>query len=105
MSKQAILKWGNSLGFRLPSEVAKQMKVSEGSEVTYTLDGSRLIIEPVAEELPPFEKVKPVPLPCPAIRSIREGIFAICSRRSARSISRRSWPCSRSSLPSACWSS
>lgn len=72
MSKQAILKWGNSLGFRLPSEVAKQMKVSEGSEVTYTLDGSRLIVEPVAEELPPFtladfrraiRKVKPRPDP------------------------------------------
>lgn len=56
MSKQSILKWGNSLGFRLPSEVAKQMKVSEGSEVVYTLNGSQLIIEPVAEELPPFTK-------------------------------------------------
>lgn len=54
MSRQSILKWGNSLGFRLPSEVAKQMQVSEGSEVTYTLDGNRLIIEPVGEELPPF---------------------------------------------------
>ena len=56
MSKQAILKWGNSLGFRLPAEVAKQMKVSEGSEVTYTLHGSQLIIETAAETLPPFTK-------------------------------------------------
>jgi antitoxin component of MazEF toxin-antitoxin module len=56
MSKQAILKWGNSLGFRLPAEVAKQMKVAEGSEVTYSLDGSQLIIEPAAETLPSFTK-------------------------------------------------
>lgn len=56
MAKQSILKWGNSLGFRLPSEVAKQMKVSEGTEVTYTLNGSQLIIEPTAEELPAFTK-------------------------------------------------
>lgn len=54
MSRQSILKWGNSLGFRLPAAVAKQMMVSEGSEVTYTLNGNQLIIEPAAAELPPF---------------------------------------------------
>jgi antitoxin component of MazEF toxin-antitoxin module len=54
MSKQSILKWGNSLGFRLPAEVARQMNVSEGGEVTYRLDGRRLVIEAAAPELPPF---------------------------------------------------
>jgi antitoxin component of MazEF toxin-antitoxin module len=54
MARQSILKWGNSLGFRLPAELAKQMKVSEGSQVTYTLNGNQLVIEPAAPELPPF---------------------------------------------------
>jgi antitoxin component of MazEF toxin-antitoxin module len=54
MSKQSILKWGNSLGFRLPAEVAKQMNVAEGAQVTYKLNGRQLIIEPAAPDLPPF---------------------------------------------------
>jgi len=53
MSSQLILKWGNSLGFRLPAEIAKQMNVAEGAKVNYRLEGRRLIIEP-AQELPPF---------------------------------------------------
>jgi antitoxin component of MazEF toxin-antitoxin module len=71
MAKQSILKWGNSLGFRLPAELAKQMKVCEGSEVTYRLDGTQLILE-AAEQLPAFteadlaravRKGKPTPDP------------------------------------------
>jgi antitoxin component of MazEF toxin-antitoxin module len=54
MSRQSIRKWGNSLGFRLPAEVAKQMNVAEGGEVTYKFNGRQLIIEPAAPELPPF---------------------------------------------------
>ena len=53
MSSQLILKWGNSLGFRLPAEVAKQMNVKEGAKVTYRLEGRRLVIE-ANEELPSF---------------------------------------------------
>jgi antitoxin component of MazEF toxin-antitoxin module len=53
VSRQSILKWGNSLGFRLPAQIAKQMKVCEGTEVTYRLDGERLIVEAV-EQLPSF---------------------------------------------------
>jgi antitoxin component of MazEF toxin-antitoxin module len=56
MSKQSILKWGNSLGFRLPAEVAKQMNVSEGAQVTYRLNGRQLIIEPAPHALPSFTK-------------------------------------------------
>jgi antitoxin component of MazEF toxin-antitoxin module len=72
MSKQSILKWGNSLGFRLPAEVAKQMNVGEGAEVTYRLNGRQLIIEPAAPALPEFtksdlaraiRKAKPLPDP------------------------------------------
>lgn len=65
MSRQSILKWGNSLGFRLPAELAKQMKVCEGTEVTYRLDGERLIIE-AAEQLPSFTEAD-------LARAIRKG--------------------------------
>ena len=53
MSGQAIVKWGNSLAFRIPSAVAKQMALSEGEHVEFYIDGGRLIIE-TAEEVTPF---------------------------------------------------
>ena len=54
MSRQSILKWGNSLAFRLPAAIARQLEVREGSAVTYRVHGKRLIIEPAAEALPEF---------------------------------------------------
>ena len=54
MSRQTILKWGNSLAFRLPSAIARQLEVREGSTVTYQVDGRRLVIEPAEAPLPEF---------------------------------------------------
>ena len=42
-----ILKWGNSLGVRIPKSFAKEAGVEEGSSVDISLDGNRLIIRPV----------------------------------------------------------
>jgi len=42
-----ILKWGNSLGLRIPKSFAKEAGVEEGSSVDISLDGNRLIIRPV----------------------------------------------------------
>jgi len=42
-----ILKWGNSLGLRIPKSFAKEAGVEEGSSVDLSLDGDRLIISPV----------------------------------------------------------
>ena len=53
MSAQAIVKWGNSLAFRIPSAIARQMGINEGAEVEFHIDGKRLIIEP-ADEMPAF---------------------------------------------------
>jgi antitoxin component of MazEF toxin-antitoxin module len=53
VSAQAILKWGNSLAFRIPSAIAKQMNIFEGAEVEFRIDGQRLIIEK-ADEVPRF---------------------------------------------------
>ena len=44
-----LSKWGNSLGLRLPKALASQVGVREGQKVNVTVDGDRLIIEPVAQ--------------------------------------------------------
>ena len=46
---QSILKWGNSLAFRIPAAIAKQMEIEEGAEVEFRIDGQRLVIEKAAE--------------------------------------------------------
>lgn len=39
-----IAKWGNSLGVRIPREIAKQLHMEEGTAVTFTVvDGSLMI--------------------------------------------------------------
>lgn len=39
-----ITKWGNSLGIRVPKEVATRMGLSEGSRVDVTTEGDRIVI-------------------------------------------------------------
>jgi antitoxin MazE len=47
------VKWGNSLAFRIPSAIAKQMGIEEGAEVELHFDGRRLVIER-ADDVPEF---------------------------------------------------
>jgi antitoxin component of MazEF toxin-antitoxin module len=54
MSGQSVLKWGNSLAFRIPAAIAKQMALSEGEQVEFHFDGEKLIIEK-SEEVSPFK--------------------------------------------------
>jgi antitoxin MazE len=72
MSIQKVLKWGNSVALRIPSAIAKQMRVTAGEKVAIRLEGTKLVIE-AAEELPKFTqadlakalktlKVRPDPL-------------------------------------------
>ena len=42
-----ILKWGNSLGLRIPKYFAKEAGVAEGSSVEIALEGDHLVIRPV----------------------------------------------------------
>ena len=44
-----LSKWGNSLGLRLPRGLASQVGVREGQKVNVTVEGCRLIIEPVTQ--------------------------------------------------------
>jgi antitoxin MazE len=42
-----IQKWGNSLGLRIPKSFAEDAGVEEGSPVDISIDGDKLIIQPV----------------------------------------------------------
>ena len=51
---QAILKikhWGNSLGVRLPSAMAKQLDLHANQHVKLTVEGDRIVIAPIKETL------------------------------------------------------
>ncbi len=45
-----VQKWGNSLAIRIPSALAEQLMVKQGSEVNLLLDGDRLVIKPRRSE-------------------------------------------------------
>lgn len=53
MASQSVLKWGNSLAFRIPAGVAKELRVREGETVTYRIVGKQLIVEKSREEILP----------------------------------------------------
>ena len=44
-----VVKWGNSLGIRIPKPLAAEAGVDEGSTVNIGLKDGALVIEPVAE--------------------------------------------------------
>ena len=43
---QTIVKWGNSLGLRIPQSIAEQIKLSEGSQVVLEVIDGNLVIRP-----------------------------------------------------------
>ncbi len=45
--KTRVRKWGHSLAVRIPKLYADQMGLTAGTRVTISLDGRRLVIEPV----------------------------------------------------------
>jgi mRNA-degrading endonuclease toxin of MazEF toxin-antitoxin module/antitoxin component of MazEF toxin-antitoxin module len=73
---QAILKWGNSLAFRIPAAIAKQMEIAEGAEVEFRVDGKCLVIER-ATEVPTFTRKDLVK----ALRRARKGLVELGSAR------------------------
>lgn len=42
-----IRKWGNSLGMRIPKNLAKDMQVEEGSSVEISVRKGRLVVTPL----------------------------------------------------------
>ena len=47
--KVTIQKWGNSLGLRIPSVVAKDLLLENGSEVELLKEADRIVIRPSKE--------------------------------------------------------
>jgi antitoxin component of MazEF toxin-antitoxin module len=73
---QAILKWGNSLAFRIPAAIAKQMEIAEGAQVEFRVDGKCLVIERVSE-VATFTRKDLVR----ALRKARRGLVELGSAR------------------------
>lgn len=44
--KTKVQKWGNSLGVRLPKEIAQKKALKEGAGVTVSLKNDQIVIEP-----------------------------------------------------------
>jgi antitoxin MazE len=42
--KTKVVKWGNSLGLRIPKSFAEEVKVTEGSTVDLSMEDGRLVI-------------------------------------------------------------
>ena len=42
--KTKVVKWGNSLGLRIPKSFAEEVQVSEGSTVDLSLEDGQLVI-------------------------------------------------------------
>jgi antitoxin MazE len=41
-----IVRWGNSLGIRIPKQIAEQAQLKEGDEIELSREGNQLIITP-----------------------------------------------------------
>ena len=42
---QVITKWGNSLGVRIPSAIAKQINLTEGMQVSVSVVDDKIVIQ------------------------------------------------------------
>ena len=78
---QVILKWGNSLAFRIPAAIAKQMEIAEGAEVEFQVEGKRLVIEK-AIGVPKFTHRDLIK----ALRKARKGLVDLGSPRRKESL-------------------
>lgn len=47
---RTVQKWGNSLGVRIPKEIADRINLNEGSEVEFRLEDGNLILEPLKDQ-------------------------------------------------------
>jgi len=44
--KATIQKWGNSLAIRIPKNISKDSRVSEGSDINITVENGKIILSP-----------------------------------------------------------
>jgi antitoxin MazE len=48
--KTTIQKWGNSLAIRIPKNITKETKVSEGSNINIITENGKKILNPTTKE-------------------------------------------------------
>ncbi len=51
-----IKNWGNNLGVRLPAAIARAADLHADQRVSITVEGERVVITPLREELPTLEQ-------------------------------------------------
>jgi antitoxin MazE len=51
-----IKRWGNNLGVRLPAAVAREANLQVDQRVRVSVEGARVVIEPVAAGAPTLEQ-------------------------------------------------
>ena len=44
--KGKVSRWGNSLGIRIPKQLAEEVKLKEGDEITIYRQNNQLVLEP-----------------------------------------------------------
>ncbi len=50
VAKIKLGKWGNSIGLRIPKDIAEALSLAEETEVKLIQSGDRLIIEPIKQQ-------------------------------------------------------
>ena len=58
-----VSKWGNSLGIRIPSGIARDAHLEDGSMVDVRVEGGRLVIEPATSLAALVARITPENLP------------------------------------------
>jgi antitoxin MazE len=58
--KTTVQKWGNSLAIRIPRNISRDTKVTEGSSVNVTVDNGNIILSPSANQYSLKELLKKV---------------------------------------------
>jgi antitoxin MazE len=58
--KTTIQKWGNSLAIRIPKNISKDTRVSEGSNIDIIVENGKIILSPSSREYSLKELLKNV---------------------------------------------
>jgi len=52
-----VAKWGNSLAVRIPANLAKEINLSEGSEITLSLVNGTLVVKPHNDQISSLQEL------------------------------------------------
>jgi antitoxin MazE len=58
--KATIQKWGNSLAIRIPKNITKDTRVSEGSNIDIMIENGKIILSPRKKEYSLKELIKKI---------------------------------------------